>query len=66
MNGRSYFNKKDSSSHWLLNLIGSLFFAGLAPRLVELFGYYPYRLKGGYLSLPKPIMLFYDLTGEWA
>ena len=52
------------NNHWLLNLIGLLFFAGLAwwsySDITRL------ELKGGYLSLPKPIMLLYDLMGKWA
>ena len=48
---------------WALNLIGLLFFLGLAwwsySKITR------YETNGGYLSLPKLLMLFYDLLGKW-
>ena len=48
---------------WILNLIGLLFFAGLAwwsySKITS------FENAGGILSLPKPLMLFYDLLGKW-
>ena len=55
--------KRTPESSWVLNLIGLLFFAGLA--------WWSYshitrvETNGGILSMPKPIMLFYDLMGKW-
>ena len=54
-------NEKDGL--WFLNLIGLLFFHGLAwwsyNKITGL------EANGGLLSLPKPLMLFYDLVGKW-
>ena len=48
---------------WILNLIGLLFFAGLAwwsySKITS------FETGGGILSLPKPLKLFYDLVGKW-
>lgn len=48
---------------WFLNLIGLLFFLGLAwwsyHRITG------FEAKGGFLSLPKPLMLLYDVIGKW-
>lgn len=48
---------------WVINLIGILIFAGLAwwsySKITR------FETGGGYLSLPKPLMLFYDLMGKW-
>jgi len=56
-------NKQPKEKSWILNLIGLLFFAGLAWwSYSKITGF---ETGGGYLSLPKPLMLFYDLAGKW-
>ena len=55
--------RPDDSNHWILNLIGLLFFGFIAwlsyTKLTR------YETLGGYLSLPKILMLFYDVIGKW-
>jgi Na+-driven multidrug efflux pump len=55
--------KEANEKPWILNVIGILFFLGLAwwsySKITK------FEEVGGYLSLPKPIKLFYDLMGKW-
>ena len=48
---------------WILNLVGLLFFWALAwwsySKITS------FETSGGFLSLPKPLKLFYDLLGKW-
>ncbi|WP_460561773.1 hypothetical protein [Ferruginibacter profundus] len=55
--------RPEDSNHWILNLIGLLFFGTLAwwsyAHITRI------QSDGGYLSFPKPIMLLYDTMGKW-
>jgi len=55
--------KEANEKPWILNVIGILFFLGLA--LWSYSKITKFEEVGGYLSLPKPIKLFYDLMGKW-
>jgi Na+-driven multidrug efflux pump len=48
---------------WILNIFGGLFFACLAwwsySKITR------FETGGGFLHLPKPLMLLYDLIGMW-
>ena len=55
--------EKSNEKHWIINFIGMLFFMVLAWwSYNKITGF---EANGGFLSLPKPLMLFYDLVGKW-
>jgi hypothetical protein len=54
---------KEESGMWILNLIGLLFFLGIA--WLSYSQITKFETHGGYMSLPKPIKLIYELLGKW-
>ncbi len=56
-------NKNEKDGLWFINLLGLLFFLGLAWwSYNKITGF---EVNGGFLSLPKPLMLLYDAVGKW-
>ena len=53
----------DEKGMWILNLIGLLFFLGIA--WISYSQITKFETHGGYMSLPKPIKLIYELLGKW-